>query len=150
MVCLMRSMNEFIKIYLTQCILISFRKLSNQRYKCVKSGNSIESVLQNQRSQYLELVKNLLNEKELYSTSDIISEKKKFFKTKDPKSNDVGLLRTSIKDGKATTSDNQPTFKNKSNLIKLTEVKKTTSSKLDQGVSKDEIVESSKIQCIII
>lgn len=106
-------------------------------------------MLLNQRSQYFELVKNLVKEKELYSTSDIVSEKKKFFKSKDPKNNDIGNLRTSIKDGKASSSDKQPSFKKQSNLIKLTEIKKTTSSKLDTAVNKDEIVENSKNQCII-
>ena len=124
--------------------------MSNQRYKCVKSGNSIESVLQNQRNQYVDLIKNLINEKELYSTSDIVTEKKKFFKTKDPKSNDVNVLRTSIKDGKASNSNNDllPSFKKGSNLIKLTEVKKTTSSKINETATKEDRIETSKNQCI--
>ncbi len=106
--------------------------------------------MENQREQYIELIKDLINEKELYSTSDIITEKKKFFKTKDPKNNDVCVLRTSIKDGKATnTNEIFPSFKKGSNFIKSTEVKKTTSSKIDQVSSRDDRIETSKNQCII-
>lgn len=94
----------------------------------------------------------MINEKDLFGNEEILTEKKKFFKLKDPKNNDISVLRTSIKDGKNNNnaSDIFPSFKKSSNMIKMTEVKKTTSSKFDNFGSKDDKVESSKNQCIFL
>jgi hypothetical protein len=108
----------------------------------------------NQREKYIELVKDLINEKELFCSGDIVSEKIKFFKLKDPKNNEVSVLRTSIKDKKKNNNNNNNndifgSIKKTSNLIKLTEIKKTTTSKIDQVTTRDDRIENSKNQCIL-
>ncbi len=147
---LFNEVDERVHRNLSELVYNNFkiRKLSNQRYKCVKSGNSIESVLTNQREQYIDLIKNLINEKDLFCNNEIVTEKKKFFKLKDPKNKDVGVLRSTIKDGKNSVNELLPSLKKTSNFIKLTDMKKTTSSKIDQNTTREDRMELSKNQCI--
>ena len=87
-------------------ILIFYRKLSHDRYKSVKSGNSLNTMLEKQRPVYQELANNVLNE-EFYKSSDLAIEKKKFKHfTNESKNKDIYALRNKIK-GKQNEKSNR-------------------------------------------
>ena len=78
--------------------LMNLVKLSNIRYKSVKSGNSLESVLKKQTPVYAQIINNVLAE-DLYKSPDIISEKKKFKNLNNKTTyNELNSLRLKIKE----------------------------------------------------
>ena len=73
-----------------------FIKLSEQRYKSVKSGTHLNNILENQRPEYQELSTQILTNK-FYNNDDIELESKKLLKKMDIKENqDLFKLRKDI------------------------------------------------------
>jgi len=73
-----------------------FIKLSEQRYKSVKSGTHLNNILENQRPEYKELSAQILSNK-FYNNDDIELESKKLLKKMDVKENqDLFKLRKDI------------------------------------------------------
>ena len=73
-----------------------FIKLSEQRYKSVKSGTHLNNILENQRPEYKELSTQILSNK-FYNNDDIELESKKLLKKMDIKENqDLFKLRKDI------------------------------------------------------
>ena len=73
-----------------------FIKMSQLRYKGIKSGNSLENMLEKQKPKYNQLSKNIL-EDIFYNTTDIDDENKKLLKKPNKKENkDLADLRREI------------------------------------------------------
>ena len=66
--------------------LNKFIKMSQTRYKSVKSGNSLQNLYNNQKSKYDKLTNNILKDV-FYNTNEIETENKKLFKKPDKKNN---------------------------------------------------------------
>ena len=66
--------------------LNKFIKMSQTRYKSVKSGNSLQNLYNNQKSKYDKLTNNILKDV-FYNTNEIEIENKKLFKKPDKKNN---------------------------------------------------------------
>ncbi len=66
--------------------LNKFIKMSQTRYKSVKSGNSLQNLYNNQKSKYDKLTNNILKDV-FYNTNEIEVENKKLFKKPDKKNN---------------------------------------------------------------
>ena len=64
-----------------------FIKLSDERYKSVKSGATINSVLRQQKPEYTELSNDILNNKS-YNNDDLEEEAKKLLKKSNKKDNE--------------------------------------------------------------
>jgi len=78
--------------------LISLVKLSNTRYKGVKSGNSIQSVLEKQSQSYRSIIANAFKDG-FYKTNDIYNEKQKFKNMSNKSMNhQIYTLRNKIKE----------------------------------------------------
>ena len=87
--------------------LNKFIKLSQARYKGVKSGNSLESILYNQKPGYNKLTEKILGDK-FYQTDEIEIENKKLFKKPEKKENlELNELRNKIKQGTKDFSKNE-------------------------------------------
>ncbi len=85
--------------------LKSFLKLSNTRYKGVKSGNSIASLITKQKPMLNQLIKKVTND-EFYQTEDIHIEKQKFTKMNNIAKNlEINQLRQKIKDNAKKLED---------------------------------------------
>lgn len=79
--------------------LNKFIKLSQMRYKGVKSGNSLENLLHTQKPKYNKLTNEILGDK-FYQTNEIEIENKKLFKKPNKKeNNEIYELRNQIKQG---------------------------------------------------
>ena len=79
--------------------LNQFIKMSQNRYKGVKSGNSLENILLHQKPEYTKISNQILSD-QFYSTNDIEVENKKLFKKTKKKDNDeINELRNKIKTG---------------------------------------------------
>ena len=79
--------------------LNQFIKMSQNRYKGVKSGNSLENILFHQKPEYTKISNQILSD-QFYSTNDIEVENKKLFKKTKKKDNDeINELRNKIKTG---------------------------------------------------
>jgi hypothetical protein len=78
--------------------LMSLVKLSNTRYKSVKSGNTLQNVITKQLPVYHQIVNSALND-QFYQANDIFSEKKKFRKMNNKQKNhEIQSLRSNIKE----------------------------------------------------
>jgi hypothetical protein len=78
--------------------LISLVKLSNARYKGVKSGNSLDNVVEKQLSNYRQIINSGITD-EFYLTDEIFQEKRKFKKMNSRAENsEIALLRHTIKE----------------------------------------------------
>ena len=66
--------------------LNKFIKMSQTRYKSVKSGNSLQNLYNNQKSKYEKLTNNILKDI-FYNTNEIETENKKLLKKPDKKNN---------------------------------------------------------------
>ena len=87
--------------------LNKFIKMSQARYKGVKSGNSLENILYNQKPQYNNLSGQILSDK-FFQTNEIEIENKKLFKKPNKKENiEINELRTKIKQGAKDFSKNE-------------------------------------------
>ena len=87
--------------------LISLVKLSNTRYKGVKSGNSLDNVVQKQMPAYRQIINSAITD-EFYLTDDVFQEKKKFGKMNNKAENtEIGLLRHLIKENVKSLSSEE-------------------------------------------
>jgi hypothetical protein len=78
--------------------LISLVKLSNTRYKGVKSGNSLDNVVQKQLPNYRQIINSAITD-DFYLTEEIFQEKKKFKKMNNRAENsEIAILRQTIKE----------------------------------------------------
>jgi hypothetical protein len=78
--------------------LMSLVKLSNTRYKSVKSGNTLQNVIGKQLPVYHQIVNSALND-QFYQANDIFQEKKKFRKMNNrQKNSEIQSLRANIKE----------------------------------------------------
>ena len=96
------------------------------------------------------MIKNLISEKDLYCSSDIPTEKKKFYKLNgNPKHNDITTLRSSIKDKNTNKSESMTNMK-KNFAIRLTDAnKKPFSYKVDVASSREDRMDNNKDECIL-
>lgn len=105
--------------------LMNLVKISNNRYKCVKSGNNLDTVINKQAQTYRQLANRVLKD-EFYTTDDVYNEAKK---VKNLRSNrnqkEIAELRMKIK--------------HSNRMIKnpiSAEVKSSFQKKFTEGVSK--------------
>lgn len=78
--------------------LINLVKLSNTRYKGVKSGNSLNNVIQKQIPFYQQIINSAVKD-DFYLTDEIFQEKKKFRKMNNRAENaEIAILRQIIKE----------------------------------------------------
>jgi hypothetical protein len=122
-------------------------KLSNLRYKGVKSGNSLQSVLSKQKPIYNQIINKVLND-EFYQSNDIHSEKMKFMKMNNmDKNSQINILRNRIKENAKTLDDEsgnlyeaegEHKYANMMFLNKLKQVRSTVGQMIhDEGLTKN-------------
>ena len=102
--------------------LNKFIKMSQTRYKGVKSGNSLQNLYNNQKSKYEKLTNNILKDI-FYNTNEIEIENKKLFKKPDKKNNQELIdIRNQIILKTKDFSKNE--LRNRERLSKIIERKK--------------------------
>jgi hypothetical protein len=110
--------------------LMKLIKYSNMRYKGVKSGNELKTVIAKQRQQYLQMGAKILAD-EFYLTDEINNEQKKLRKfDNNLKNNEINVLRKHIKDSTKAMSKEEELLREKLEE-KLERKKKLKEAKLN-------------------
>ena len=114
-----------------------FIKLSEQRYKSVKSGTHLNNILENQKQEIKELSNNILNNK-FYNNNEIEKESKKLLKKMGKKENqDLFELRKDIIS--KTNSLTKVEIKNREKLLKNALKKRKRDNKILSYLPKKQI-----------
>jgi hypothetical protein len=129
--------------------LMSLVKLSNSRYKSVKSGNTLQNVIHKQIPIYHHIVFSALGEK-FYQTNEIFLEKKKFntMNNKD-KNNQIHNLRVNIKENTKNLEENGGNLYERGGekysqanmrfFEKLSKVKSPTMEEINYNIKREKI-----------
>jgi hypothetical protein len=113
----------------------------------VKSGNSLQSVIDNQTPTYHEMIKALVKDKDFYCSPDISNEKKKFLKTSSnsSKMTEISSLRQNIKEMGVLKSKELSNVKAKTTSYKKND--NLTARIHDLNYSREDLLETNKKEC---
>ena len=124
--------------------LNKFIKMSQTRYKSVKSGNSLQNLYNNQKSKYDKLTNNILKDV-FYNTNEIETENKKLLKKPDKKNNQelIDLRQQIIL---KTKNYSKSELRNRERLDKILSRKKANKEKHNFYTRLDFIYEPKSIK----